>query len=448
MNAPPPYSATCPGKRRKLPSPTALPATARITPTLEFHDSLFDPDILENDKDEATLDRPEKNTRKLSDFTRRNVVETSPMSLIDRYVFKEWLVGFTLTLGVIVGILILQNMYDSLPDLLDAKATVGQILFYYSLSLPTYLPAILPIAFLVSLLFSLGGLHRNNEIVAMRASGASLFRISRSLWGAGLVLSLLLFYLTALVVPNTVEKARTFYENLEFASAGSSEAGEKKSMLYNLGFDNRKDGRLWFMNRFNERAWLGLGVNVHTRDADGNELNRIAAREAYYDDTRGHWVFLDGREMLFDPETGDPLRSVSFQEKTFENFNEDPNLMLGLHKRPKELSLFELRRIIDAVPPEENPAVHAYEVRYFSLLAAPFSCLVVVGIAVPFAVSGVRTSPMVGVSKCLGFFAFFYVLISIATILGEREIIPTIVAAWLPNIVMLLLAVWLFRKAR
>lgn len=370
------------------------------------------------------------------------------MSLIDRYILKEWLVGFALSLGVIVGILILQNMYDSLPDLLEANATASQILFYYSLSLPTYLPAILPVAFLVSLLFSLGSLHRNNEIVAMRACGSSLLRISRSLWVAGLLLSVLLLYLTALVVPKTVEQARTFFENLEYASAESGEEADRRAMLYNLGFDNRKDGRLWFMNRFNERAWLGLGVNVHTRDADGVELNRIAAREAYFDDTQGHWVFLDGRELLLDPETGDPLRSLPFEKKTFEDFNEDPNLMLGLHKEPKELSLFELSRIIEAVPPEENPAIHAYEVRYFSLLAAPFSCLVVVGIAVPFAVAGVRTSPMIGVSKCLGFFAIFYVLISVAAILGERQLIPTVLAAWLPNIVMLLLAVQLFRKAR
>ena len=132
------------------------------------------------------------------------------MSLIDRYVLKEWLIAFALTLGVIVGILILQNMYDSLPDLLDTDASFKQILFYYSLALPTYLPAILPIALLVSLLFSLGTLHRNNEIIAMRASGADLMRISRSLWVAGLLLSLLLLYLTSSVIPKAVEQSRTF----------------------------------------------------------------------------------------------------------------------------------------------------------------------------------------------------------------------------------------------
>jgi len=370
------------------------------------------------------------------------------MSLIDRYVFKEWLVGFALTLGVIVGILILQNMYDSLPDLLDTDAGFKQILFYYSLALPTYLPAILPIALLVSLLFTLGTLHRNNEIIAMRASGASLFRISRSLWVAGLLLSLLLLYLTASVIPKAVEQSRTFLDNLEFAAEEVDRDAREVGLIYNLGFDNRKDGRLWFMNRFSQRAWLGLGVNVHTRDEKGQELSRISAAEAYYDNTQGNWVFIDGRELLLDPETGDPLRALPFKEKKFEDFDEDPSLMLALHKKPKELSLNELRRIIDALTPEENPTVRAYMVRYFSLLAAPFSCLVVVGIAVPFAVAGVRTNPMIGISKAMGFFAIFYVLISVASIMGERQFIPAILAAWIPNLVMLAMSVRLFAKAR
>ena len=98
---------------------------------------------------------------------------------------KEWAVAFALTLGVVMGILVLQNMYDSLPDLLDTGAGFQAIVFFYLLSLPAYIPAILPIAFLVSLLFSLGALHRNNEIIAMRAAGASLLRLSRGLWGVG-----------------------------------------------------------------------------------------------------------------------------------------------------------------------------------------------------------------------------------------------------------------------
>ncbi len=370
------------------------------------------------------------------------------MALFDRYLLKEWATAFLLTLGVIVGLLVLQNMYDTLPDLLDTGASVEAIVFYYALALPNYVPAVLPIAFLVSLLFSLGSLHRNNEIVAMRAGGRSLWRISRPLWLAGLLLSGGLFYLTASVVPYTVERSRTFLDNLEFAAAEAERESREVGLVHNLGFDNRRDGRLWFMNRFSERAWLALGVNVHQRDESGRETRRISAREAYFDDTVGHWVFIDGRELVFDPASGDPLRAVPFERRAFEAFDEDPDLMLALHKEPKELSLFELRAIIDAIPPSENPAIHAYLTRYHSLLAAPFSCLVVVGLAVPFAVAGVRTNPMVGISKSIGFFASFYVLISLATLFGERQMIPAAAAAWLPNVAMLCVAALLFRQAR
>ena len=201
------------------------------------------------------------------------------MSLIDRHILKEWAVAFALTMSVMVGLLVLQNMYDTLPDLLEYGASPKQVGFFFLLALPVYFPAVLPIAFLVSLLFSLGTLHRNNEIMAMRASGCSLPRISRTLWVAGFGLSLLLLYLSATVVPFAVEQSRTFLENLEFTHEEAERDAREVGLVHNLGFDNRRDGRLWFMNRFSERAWLGLGVNVHKRNEAGREVReRFSAR--------------------------------------------------------------------------------------------------------------------------------------------------------------------------
>jgi lipopolysaccharide export LptBFGC system permease protein LptF len=54
---------------------------------------------------------------------------------------------------------------------------------------------------------------------------------------------------------------------------------------------------------------------------------------------------------------------------------------------------------------------------------------------------------MVGVSKSLAFFAGFYLLISIASMLGEREIIPAWMAAGLPIFAMLFISDWLFKRA-
>ena len=370
------------------------------------------------------------------------------MSLIDRYVLKEWVLNFGLVLFALLGLLTLFNMLDSGSDLFDMKVGFVQGAFYYLLLIPAYLKFVLPIAILVSLFLSLGNFHRNNEIVAMRASGLGLLKISRSLWAAGILLTGLLVYMTTSVVPQSVELSRTFFENLNYASQEKASDSKGLGLVYNLGFDNSKDGRLWLMNRFSERAWLGLGVNVFTRGSHGEELNRISAAEAYFDDTRGYWVFLNGRELIFDSETGDPMRMISFEEKKFKDFHEDPNLMLTLHKDPDELSIFELRKIIKTISPEENPMISTYLVSYYALLAMPFSCLIVVGLAVPFSVFGVRSNPMIGILICMCCILAFYLLISISTILGERQAIPALMAAWLPNFIMFGAAAWLFRQAR
>ena len=370
------------------------------------------------------------------------------MGLIDRYIFKEWVTAFSLVIGMVLGILVLQNMYDTLPDLLNARAGAGAIIVYYALSVPGYLPAILPISFLVSILFSIGNLHRNGEIIALRAAGASLLRMSRPLWLVGLFLTGLLLYLTAAVIPSTVQQARIFLENLEYSAKELERDPKEVGLLYNLGFDNRKEDRLWFMNRFSARAWLGMGVNVHSRTKEGQETLRISAEEAYFDESAGHWIFLRGRELEIDPVSGDEQRLIRFEEKVYPEFTEDPEIMLAMHKEPSELSLVELRRVIDTIPKEENPAVNAYRTRYFSLLAAPLSCLIVVGIAMPLSVRGVRVSPMVAISKCIAYFAAFYLLVSLSNILGEREFLSAWTAASLPNLMMLLVSVWLFWKSR
>jgi lipopolysaccharide export system permease protein len=72
----------------------------------------------------------------------------------------------------------------------------------------------------------------------------------------------------------------------------------------------------------------------------------------------------------------------------------------------------------------------------------------VIAIAIPFAVSGVRVNPAVGVSKSLGLFILYYILATVASALATKQWIEPEMAAWLPNAGMALLAVWFFIRLR
>lgn len=366
---------------------------------------------------------------------------------VDRYLFFEWSKVFLLTIGVILGVLILEDMYDDLPDLLSYGARLESILLYYGVLLPSFIPLILPIGFLVSLLITIGAFHKNNEVIAMRSSGLSLWRISRVLWLAGLFLSLLLLYLNARAVPWSVETSRELLDVMRFASEAETGEVTEVGLVPNLSFDNARENRLWFMNGFSERAYLGTGITVFSRDDRGREYYRVMAREGIYDEETGYWTFLEGRELFFS-EGGEPLRSLPFERLEKPVYTESPRLMMALNKRPKDLSLFEISGILQQVSPAENPRVTAYLVQYYEILAGPFSCLVVVGLAVPFAVAGVRTSPMVGVSKSVGYFLAFYFLANFFAILGERGLVPALPAAWFPYLLMLGIGLYLFHRQR
>jgi lipopolysaccharide export system permease protein len=140
--------------------------------------------------------------------------------------------------------------------------------------------------------------------------------------------------------------------------------------------------------------------------------------------------------------------SVPFAEKFKANYREDPQLMRLIDRRPVDLSFHELGRLKDYFELTGNPKGVPYAVRYFELIAATLGPLIVIAIAIPFAVTGVRVNPAVGVSKSIGLFFLYYVLANLSASLAAEQIVEPEIAAWLPNIGMTLLATWLFARLR
>jgi lipopolysaccharide export system permease protein len=96
----------------------------------------------------------------------------------------------------------------------------------------------------------------------------------------------------------------------------------------------------------------------------------------------------------------------------------------------------------------DSPKLVRYAVRYYSLLANTLGPLIVIAIAIPFAVSGVRVNPAVGVSKSIGLFFLYYVLNNVGTSLATNGYLDPLAAAWVPHGGMALLALWFFARLR
>ena len=371
------------------------------------------------------------------------------MNTFDRHLLREWLQILGLVLAATCGLLLVHVLYDDFRDLQDFGARGTVLWRYLGITLPSFFAIVLPLALLVSLLYVLGKLHRANEFTAMRAAGVGFARLTAPVWLIGLVCCGVSWWLNSTVVPWSVEESRAMKEELEFRQQSSKALpADRVGAVYSVAFDNPVEHRMWFFNRYSKSTNRGYGVSVSELDGKRREVSRITAAEAVFDRTRNGWMFKHGRELTFSPETGELIGSRPFEEQFEPKYREEPSLMLLIDRKPTQLSLWELRELVSYLEVEKSPKLALYAVRYYGLIADVIGPLIVIAIAIPFAVSGVRVNPAVGVSKSIGLFFLYYVMSSFATSLAAKNYVSPVVAAWLPHAGMALVAMWFFARLR
>ncbi len=376
-------------------------------------------------------------------------VSSARLNTYDRHLLREWLGILGLVLCATMGLLLVQVLYDDYRELRELGARGLDLWMYVFITVPSYLALVLPLALLVSLMFVLGKLHRANEFTALRAAGVGLMRITAPVWIVGVAACGLSWWLNTRIVPWSVEQSAELHDNLKSRKESLATPADRVNAVYSVGFDNPRAGRMWFFNRYSKFAHGGRGYGVSVSRLDGRrrETSRIVAAEAWFDVGRG-WVFKDGRELTFRVETGELEATVPFAERVEEKFREDPKLMLLIDRKPTDLSLPQLQRLIGYYAVESNPKGTPYAVRYFGLIADTLAPLIVIAIAIPFAVTGVRVNPAVGVSKSIGLFFLYYIFANVASSLATKQILDPQAAAWVPNIGLAALALWFLVRMR
>ena len=368
--------------------------------------------------------------------------------ILDRYILAEWAKVFALCMASFMGLLLLSEGYNWIPEFLGWGASVWTIIGYLLLSVVKNVSLLIPISLLISVIFVLGSMNRNQEIAAARAAGIGMWRLAAPLWAVGILLAGLLALLNAVLVPDALEAQNGLVEQAQFAALkAKGGTAIPKGQAYSVSFENTKEHRLWLISTLGLATGQAFEVIVHSFDERGREIRTIAARFAEFRkiDGRWHWTFREGRDLRFDPTTGSLMAQPRFKELAMPEYADDPEVMLYSTREPDTLSLREVSRFVEQTGSNPGGPNAAYVMRYHAIMSAPAICLVVIAVAIPFSVTGGRTSPMVGVAKTFGLFLVFYFVSSFCSAFGESGALPPVLAAWMPAV---LTAVWVIPKLR
>lgn len=376
------------------------------------------------------------------------LVTSIAVRLLDRYILSEWAKVFSLCFASFCGILVISEAYNWIPEFIHLKTSVLNVLIYFLYSIVVRISTIVPISLMVSTVFVLTTMNRNQELAALRAAGVGITRITAPLWWVGGFFTALLILLNAVWVPDVLEAQNALLEREQFKALRAKDVSVLPTGQSDfVSFENTKKRRFWLITRLGLNTGQAFEVSIDSFDEKGRRIRSIKSDFAEFKKINNQWVwiFKEGRDLKFNPETGSLLSQPRFKELNIPDYDEDPEVMLFARRDPDTLSFREVNRFVDQTGRNAGGRNAAYAMRYHSILAAPAICLVVIAVAIPFSVVGGRVSPMVGVAKVFGLFLLFYFISALSYAFGNSGAIPPVLAAWLPVILTIL---WITPKLR
>ena len=376
------------------------------------------------------------------------------MRLLDRYLLRELLIPFSYCL---IGFLIFWMSFDifaQLSDFQKLRLKPVEVAEYYLVRTPETLVMVLPIAFLLALLYALTNHARHNELTAMRAAGVSLLRLSVPYLAMGLLFSLGVFAINELWAPQSVDAAEEIL-NRHQARRGDT---ARKDWESNAGFyhsqDGDKDRRWWLVESYNLVTGDMVRPHVIWLPPDGTRREIFAERAAYVDRV---WTFTNVNVLVYS-EVPRALPEQSLKEsllmpvfvETPEQFKSQIKInKLNNFKSVRKAQL-SVREILEykRLHPTDTSKRAMLDTKLHGRLAAPWTCLVVVLIALPFGAATGRRNVAVGVASSILICFTYFVLLQLALALGTGGYVLPWIAAWSPNAVFALVGLALTWRVR
>jgi LPS export ABC transporter permease LptG len=288
-----------------------------------------------------------------------------------------------------------------------------------------------------------GVLAKNNEILALKACGVSLYRLAVPVLLITLGMSGALFFFDHAVVT----KANIIQDGLRNKIKGHAVQTYLNPNRKWIKGSAVQTLRIFYYRHFDQDQGVLGGVQIWDVDPIEWKLTRhVLAERAQWEPSLKTWVFQNGwvREVGNDSDKFIPFTgSVA----TFKEIDEPPGWFLKEVKTYKQLNFMQLEDYIAELRQSGFNTV-PLQVQFHKKFAVPLFVFVMALLSVPFAFMTGSRGAMTGVGVSLGVAAAYFVLNYLFEQLGGAGQLPPTVAAWAPDGIFALAGVYLLAQMR
>ena len=370
------------------------------------------------------------------------------VSIIDRYLFRSFILMFFGMVAVAAMLLVLTEVLQRFNDIATNQGPMDKVLLYFVFFLPYRLIQVLPLATIISVLFSVGILAHNREMLAITASGLGPVRVAASIIVAGLAISVVSLLLATFLVPASetiAQDIRRVY--IEGRGAGGGGRIEREN-----AFARGEANRFFVVSRYVQRRPQTM-IEATILDLDretGRPLSRLTATTATLiaerdTNRRTLWRLEEPIEYAFD-ERGrlqDIIRHGDVMDVSLE-----PNLHrhLATKRKPEEMGAWELYGYIQMLEMHDEDT-GLYWTDFWLKLLFPFASLIFIIGGFAFAMRAQVGSMVIAFAEGIFFAIIFYAVISFTQAIGHGGGLSPLFSVFLPLLGFAALAVHLLRRS-
>ncbi len=355
-------------------------------------------------------------------------------SRLDRYVLGEILGPLGLGFLVYTFILLLQFLFSSAEMIIRRglpASIVGQLLLY---SLPNIVVLTIPMALLLGVLVGIGRLASDSELIALRSTGMSIYRLLRPVLLLSAVLTLVNGLLMIYLLPQGNRAVSRLY--LDILTRTVAQQVEPRV------FYNEWQGKVLYIFETSPRGedWKG----VFLADAVPSERQEVivARRGRLLVEDAGERVVLqlsDAIKHSFDfhsPKRYETSRHETLRMVLRDRFLSTERARIATRRGPRELELGELRKLardISATPEQRRIA----RVGVHKMFAIPAACLVMGLLSLPLGFTNRHGGRSSGFAISIGVIVAYYVMLSQGEDAARLGKVSPGLAIWLPDLLLL-----------
>jgi LPS export ABC transporter permease LptF/LPS export ABC transporter permease LptG len=357
--------------------------------------------------------------------------------LIDFYLLKNFLFYLALLL---VGFLVLFeafNFFELLDDIAQHRTSVADVLtFFFYLSFYLFYQ-LAPLASLVAVLVTLGIMAKNNELVAFKAAGVSLYRITLPLVAAGLCLALGLVMLDDAYLPYANQRQDALRNLIQGRPAQTFYQPQRSWII-------GTDARVYNYQLFDPDRSLFGRLSIFELDPETFSLRRrIYAERARWIPEEQEWVLSSGWARNFSGIGG--VTYLPFAEQRFSELREPPSYFSREIRQGHQMSWRELRSYIQQLA-QAGFDVARLSVQLHRKFAFPLIAPIVMLLAVPFSILVGTRGAVGGLAVGVGLALIYWSASALLEALGAVGQLPPVLAAWTPDAAFFFVALYFFLK--